>query len=48
MKKNTFVSVVMGSQSDWKTLINSENIFKTLGIGYEKKIISAHLTPDRL
>ena len=48
MKKNTFVSVVMGSHSDWKTLINSENIFKTLGIGYEKKIISAHRTPDRL
>ena len=38
----------MGSQSDWKTLINCEKIFKDLEVGYEKKIISAHRTPDRL
>ena len=38
----------MGSQSDWKTLINCEDIFKKIGIGYEKKIVSAHRTPNRL
>ena len=27
----------MGSQSDWKTLINCEKIFKDLEVGYEKK-----------
>lgn len=48
MKKKIFVSIVMGSQSDWKTLIYCESIFKKIGIGYEKKIISAHRTPDRL
>ena len=48
MKKKKLVSIVMGSQSDWKTLINCENIFKNLGIGFEKKIVSAHRTPDRL
>ena len=48
MKKKKLVSIVMGSQSDWKTLINCENIFKNLGIDFEKKIVSAHRTPDRL
>ena len=28
----------MGSQSDWKTLINCEIIFKDLKVGYEKKL----------
>ncbi len=48
MKKQKLVSIVMGSQSDWKTLINCEIIFKDLGIGFEKKIVSAHRTPERL
>ena len=48
MKKKKLVSIVMGSQSDWKTLINCEKIFQDLEVGYEKKIISAHRTPDRL
>ena len=48
MKKKIFVSIVMGSQSDWKTLTYCENIFKKIGIDYEKKIVSAHRTPDRL
>ena len=48
MKKKIFVSIIMGSQSDWKTLIHCENIFKKIGIYYEKKIVSAHRTPNRL
>ena len=48
MRKKILVSIVMGSQSDWKTLKNSEDIMKKFEIGYEKKIISAHRTPDRL
>ena len=48
MSKKILVSIVMGSQSDWKTLINCQNIFSKLGISYEKKIISAHRTPERL
>ena len=42
------ISIVMGSQSDWNTLSHSENILKELDISYEKKIVSAHRTPDRL
>ncbi len=48
MKKKILISIVMGSQSDWRTLQNSENIIKQFNVGYEKKIVSAHRTPDRL
>ncbi len=38
----------MGSQSDWKTMINTTQILDELIIPYETKIVSAHRTPDRL
>jgi 5-(carboxyamino)imidazole ribonucleotide mutase len=42
------VSIVMGSQSDFKTMKFSQKILKTLGIKFETKIISAHRTPNRM
>lgn len=48
MNKKVLVSIVMGSQSDWKTLVDSENILKDFQIASEKKIVSAHRTPERL
>ena len=47
MKKKILISIVMGSQSDWKTLVNCEEILKNFDISYEKKIVSAHRTPER-
>ena len=38
----------MGSQSDWPTMREAAEILDDLEIVYEKKIISAHRTPDRL
>ena len=38
----------MGSQSDWSTMREGAEILDALGILYEKKIVSAHRTPDRL
>ena len=38
----------MGSQSDWPTMKEAANILDDLSINYEKKIVSAHRTPDRL
>ena len=38
----------MGSQSDWKTLQKCQNVFKSFDLLFEKKIISAHRTPNRL
>ncbi len=48
MKKNLKVSIVMGSQSDFKTMKVAEKILKKMGIKYETKIISAHRTPKRM
>ena len=42
------VGVIMGSQSDWPTMKNAANHLDTLGVPYERKIVSAHRTPDRL
>ena len=50
MTKNKLnkVSIVMGSQSDYKTMTFCQNILKKLNIKSETKIISAHRTPDRM
>tara|TARA_B100001057_G_scaffold281584_1_gene281948 strand:- start:751 stop:1242 length:492 start_codon:yes stop_codon:yes gene_type:complete len=46
--KNLKVSIVMGSQSDSKTMKLAGYILKKMGIKYEMKIISAHRTPKRM
>ena len=43
---NTIVSVVMGSTSDWETMKEACLILDEFGIAYEKKVVSAHRTPD--
>ena len=42
------VGLIMGSQSDWKTMKKSAEILDVLEIQYETRIISAHRTPNRL
>ena len=46
--KNLKVSIIMGSQSDNKTMSYAVKILKDLGIKFETKIISAHRTPKRM
>ena len=46
--KSKKVSIVMGSQSDFKTMIFCEKVLKKLDIKFETRIISAHRTPDRM
>ena len=48
IEKNIQVSVVMGSQSDWEIMQVACNLLEKLDVSYEKKIVSAHRTPDRL
>ncbi|WP_223702085.1 5-(carboxyamino)imidazole ribonucleotide mutase [Sutcliffiella deserti] len=43
---NTQVGVIMGSTSDWETMKHACNILDDLHIPYEKKVVSAHRTPD--
>jgi 5-(carboxyamino)imidazole ribonucleotide mutase len=40
------VGVIMGSKSDWETMQHACEILNQLGISYEKKVVSAHRTPD--
>jgi 5-(carboxyamino)imidazole ribonucleotide mutase len=40
------VGVIMGSTSDWETMMHACEILDELGIPYEKKVVSAHRTPD--
>jgi len=42
------VAIIMGSQSDWETMRHAADTLKDLGIACEKRIVSAHRTPDRL
>ena len=48
IEKNIQVSVVMGSQSDWEIMQVACDLLRKLDVSYEKKIVSAHRTPDRL
>lgn len=40
------VAVVMGSTSDWETMKNACEVLDEYGVAYEKKVVSAHRTPD--
>ena len=48
IEKKIQVSVVMGSQSDWLTMQAACDILQKFDVSFEKKIVSAHRTPDRL
>lgn len=43
---NPKVGVIMGSSSDWETMKHACDILDELEIPYEKKVVSAHRTPD--
>ncbi|GIP45664.1 N5-carboxyaminoimidazole ribonucleotide mutase [Paenibacillus sp. J45TS6] len=40
------VGVIMGSKSDWETMSHACEVLEELGLSYEKKVVSAHRTPD--
>ena len=42
------VAVIMGSQSDWATMKHAADTLEALGIGHDRRIVSAHRTPQRL
>ena len=46
--KKPKVSIIMGSQSDYKTMKLTTKILKVLGVSHETMIISAHRTPKRM
>ena len=42
------VAIIMGSQSDWETMRFAAETLDALGVASEKRIVSAHRTPERL
>ena len=42
------VGIIMGSSSDWETMRHAAEMLDRLGVAYEKKVVSAHRTPERL
>jgi 5-(carboxyamino)imidazole ribonucleotide mutase len=42
------VGLIMGSRSDWETMRHASEILDELGIPHERRVVSAHRTPDLL
>lgn len=42
------VGVIMGSSSDWETMEHSVKTLEELGVPCERRVVSAHRTPDLL
>lgn len=42
------VGVIMGSKSDWETMVHTTETLEKLGVPCEVRVVSAHRTPDQL
>lgn len=42
------VGIIMGSVSDWDVMSGAAEMLEQFGVEYEKKVVSAHRTPDLL
>lgn len=45
---NPLVGIVMGSRSDWETMVHAATTLDQIGVPYAVEIVSAHRTPDKL
>ena len=43
-----FMSIIMGSKSDWETMSHAVSVLDQLQVPYEVEIVSTHRTPDKL
>ena len=48
MGEAPLVGIIMGSRSDWETMRHAAETLDELGVPYEKEVVSAHRTPDKL
>src|SRR5436190_5561019 len=47
-KAKPLVGIIMGSQSDWETMQHAAAQLQALKVPFEKRVVSAHRTPDLL
>ncbi len=45
---NPLVGLIMGSTSDWETMQHAAATLTSLGVPFEKEVVSAHRTPDKM
>jgi 5-(carboxyamino)imidazole ribonucleotide mutase len=48
MSDQALVGVIMGSRSDWETMVHTTQTLEKLGVPFETRVVSAHRTPDLL
>lgn len=48
MTDKALVGVIMGSRSDWETMKETCEVLDSLHIAYEKRVVSAHRTPEAM
>jgi 5-(carboxyamino)imidazole ribonucleotide mutase len=48
MSNTPLVGLIMGSTSDWETMRHAAETLDELGVWFEKRVVSAHRTPDLL
>jgi len=48
MSATPLVGLIMGSTSDWSTLEHAARILEEFGVAFEKRVVSAHRTPELL
>ncbi|MGM0451031.1 MAG: 5-(carboxyamino)imidazole ribonucleotide mutase [Pseudomonadota bacterium] len=48
MAQQAQVGLIMGSKSDWPTMEHAATVMDELGVAYERRVVSAHRTPDLL
>lgn len=45
-RDNPLVGVIMGSKSDWETMRHAVEVLEQFGVPCERRVVSAHRTPD--
>jgi 5-(carboxyamino)imidazole ribonucleotide mutase len=48
MKSAPLVAVIMGSKSDWETMRHAAEMLDRFGVRHDRRVVSAHRTPDRM
>jgi 5-(carboxyamino)imidazole ribonucleotide mutase len=46
MEAKPLVGIIMGSKSDWETMLHADQTLTRLNIAHECQVVSAHRTPD--
>jgi 5-(carboxyamino)imidazole ribonucleotide mutase len=47
-RRDVLVGIIMGSKSDWTTMVEAAKVLDEFGIEHEAEVVSAHRTPDKM